>query len=41
VALGCQQVDEEYFIETYSSTVQADSLRLTVAKPLHQNMTGS
>jgi len=31
VALGCQQIAGEDFIETYSPTVQADSLRLTVA----------
>jgi len=31
VALGCQQVAGEDFIETYSPTVQANSLRLTLA----------
>ena len=31
VALGFQQVAGENFIETYSPTVQADSLRLTIA----------
>jgi len=31
VALGCQQDADEDFKETYSPTVQADSLRLTVA----------
>ena len=31
MALGCQQVAGEDFKETYSPTVQADSLRLTVA----------
>ena len=31
MTLGCQQVAREDFIETYSPTVQADSLRLTVA----------
>ena len=31
VALSCQQVTGEDFIETYSLTVQADSLRLTIA----------
>jgi hypothetical protein len=31
VALGCQQIAGKDFIETYSPTVQADSLRLTVA----------
>jgi len=30
-ALSCQQVDGEDFIETYSPTVQEDSLRLIVA----------
>ena len=30
VALGCQQVAGEDFLETYSPTIQADSLRLTV-----------
>jgi len=31
VTLGCQQASGENFIEAYSPTVQADSLRLTVA----------
>jgi len=31
VALECQQVEGEDFIEIYSPIVQADSLRLTVA----------
>jgi len=43
VALGCQQVSGEDFIETYSPTVQAYSLRPTVAiasKFINQNLTG-
>jgi len=31
VARGFQQIPGQDFIETYSSTIQADSLRLTVA----------
>jgi len=31
IVRGFQQIPRQDFIETYSSTIQADSLRLTVA----------
>jgi len=31
VALECQQVEGENFIETYSPTIQVENLRLTIA----------